>query len=118
LIISNIDNCKNNKYVFHVYVKWFTRFVNIVYRDRGLYAIIALMQNRKSLPNMWLQAFLCFFYELRTNIKINTDNFNDIFTCTCEIIHGRGNRTYKPKQQSPKPYYRAIRKFQVYKITN
>jgi len=31
------------------------------------------------------------------------------FTCTYEISYGRGNRTRKPKRQSPTPYHWAIR---------
>jgi len=31
-----------------------------------------------------------------------------VFTCTCEISYGRGNRTLKQTRQSPTPYCWAI----------
>jgi len=38
-----------------------------------------------------------FFFKLRTNIKLNIRQFliilTQVFTCTCEINYGRGNRT-------------------------
>jgi len=53
-----------------------------------------------------------FFLKLRTNVKINTFlNIGMYNTCTCEISCGRGNRTPKPKRQSPKPHRWAFRKF-------
>jgi len=42
---------------------------------------------------------------------MNTRQFlTQVFKCTCEISHGRGNRSPKPKRQSPKPYPWAVRK--------
>jgi len=38
-------------------------------------------------------------------MKTNPGQFlTQVLTCTCEVSHGRGNRTPKPKRQSPKPY--------------
>jgi len=51
--------------------------------------------------------FFFFSLKLRTNIMINTRQFlnKGIYNIrTCKISHGKGNRTLKPKRQSPKPY--------------
>jgi len=44
---------------------------------------------------------------------LNTRQFfkTHVFTCTCEISYGRGNRTQKPKRLSPTTYGWAIRKY-------
>jgi len=42
--------------------------------------------------------------------KVQDNFWTQVYTRTCEISHGRGNRTLKLKRQSPKPYCWAIRK--------
>jgi len=49
-----------------------------------------------------------FFFKLSSNTKLNTRQFlTQVFTCTCEIICGRGNQTRKPKGRIKVCLYRT-----------